>query len=352
MDADEKQFAVIYPKFKDQGEKCAMLLTGEIDKKLPPELPSSNENREKLAKRQANAAVALLRMNKAEKVWPLLRRSDEPEDPRLRSYVIHRLSLLGADVGAIIKRLDEEPDVTIRRALVLSLGEFNEHEPSPETRKVLVPKLQTLYRSEADPGLHAAVEWLLRLWKEEPWLRRVNDEWAKDREQRDKRLASIQQFLRTDKEKTPPQWYVNGQSQTMVVIPGPVEFLMGSPPSEENRNHLEIQHRRGIGQTFAIATKEVTVEQYRRFDSRFDHNQMHRSPRPDCPILGLTWYAATAYCNWLSKQEGLPETEWCYLPNKDGKYANGMQLASEWQRRTGYRLPTEAEWEYACRAGQ
>ena len=38
-----------------------------------------------------------------------------------------------------------------------------------------------------------------------------------------------------DKEKTPPQWYVNGQGQTMVVIPGPVEFVMGSPPTEAGR---------------------------------------------------------------------------------------------------------------------
>ena len=44
-----------------------------------------------------------------------------------------------------------------------------------------------------------------------------------------------QQALAKDKEKTPPQWYVNGQGQTMVVIPGPVEFVMGSPPTEEGR---------------------------------------------------------------------------------------------------------------------
>ncbi len=60
MDADEKQFAVIYPKFKDRGEQGLPLLTGEIDKKLPPDLPSSDDQRETLAKRQANAAVALL----------------------------------------------------------------------------------------------------------------------------------------------------------------------------------------------------------------------------------------------------------------------------------------------------
>ena len=99
------------------------MLTSEIDKKLPPDMPSSDERRDKLAKRQANAAVALLRMNQPAKVWPLLKHGP---DPRVRSYLIHRLGPLGADAGAILKQLDEEPDVTIRRALLLSLGEYGE----------------------------------------------------------------------------------------------------------------------------------------------------------------------------------------------------------------------------------
>src|SRR5208283_3170943 len=73
MKADEKQFAVIYPKFKDRGEEGLPLLIAEIDKKVPPELPSSGDKWETQAKRQANAAVALLRMNQAAKVWPLLK---------------------------------------------------------------------------------------------------------------------------------------------------------------------------------------------------------------------------------------------------------------------------------------
>ena len=77
------------------------------------------------------------------------------------------------------------------------MGEFGEKELSPDARKALLPKLQEIYRTDADPGLHAAAEWLLRQWKQEAWLKQVNEEWAKDKEQREKRLDGIRQALVT-----------------------------------------------------------------------------------------------------------------------------------------------------------
>jgi len=137
------------------------------------------------------------------------------------------------------------------------------------------------------------------------------------------------------------QWYVNKQGQTMVVVSKPGEFWMGEG---------EERHRRRIDRSFVMASEEVTVEQFRQFRKEHEYYKKY-APTSECPVNSVSWYDAAAYCNWLSEQEGIGKEEWCYLPNEEGKYAQGMKMAPNYLKRTGYRLPTEAEWEYSCRAG-
>jgi formylglycine-generating enzyme required for sulfatase activity len=289
-----------------------------------PVVPEADKDA--LARRQAQAAVALLRLGRDELVWPLWRHSS---DPRVRTYLIHRLSPLGTDPRTLLRRLEEERDDSARRALLLCLGEFGEDRlPLPERQPVAAALLRT-YRDDPDPGLHGAADWLLRRWGHAAELARIDQELASPQARGDRR------------------WYVNGQGQTLVVIPGPVEFAMGSPGSEPGRIAInEPLHRKRIGRSFALAAKEVTVEQFLRFRSTHRYTNQY-SPTPDGPIINVTWYDAAAYCNWLSEQEGIPEAEWCYPK----KVAEGMVLPRAYLGKTGYRLPTEAEWEYACRAG-
>jgi hypothetical protein len=313
----------------------------------------SEDAKERLAKRQANAAVALLRMGRPQRVWPLLKHSP---DPRARSYLIHRLRALGAGPGAIIERLQEEQEVSIRRALLLSLGEFRAKELSPAERGTVAPRVLKLYQQDPDPGVRGAAEWLLRQWGQQTKLREMDQAWVKDERRRQGGLEQIQGELAKGKGRAQPRWYVNGQGQTMVVIPDPGEFLMGSPRTEAGRDGgpegtVEMQHRKRIGHSYAIAAHEVTVEQFLRFREDDDYNKQY-SPTPDCPVNNVTWYDAAAYCNWLSAREGIRKDQWCYLPNSSGEpFAAGMRLAPDYLHRSGYRLPSEAEWEYACRAG-
>jgi serine/threonine protein kinase/formylglycine-generating enzyme required for sulfatase activity len=301
-----------------------------------------------LARRQCNAAVALIHFGQAERVWPLLRRSP---DPRLRTELLHHFGPLGVDPRLVLQRLETEQDAGARRALILSLGEFAAQQLPPEAQQSVVPRLLAWYRDDPDPGLHGAIDWLLRSGREGDGPRKIDWHQAEILRQIDQELAG-----------KPPagtqRWHVNGQGQTVALLPGPVEFLMGSPGSEPDRPTYEPQHHQRLGHALAVATKKVTVKQFQQFlkdHPEVRHTYVKRvSPDDDCPMTSVTWYEAVEYCRWLSEREGIPEDQMCYPPvpeiQKATEAAGQLKLPPGYLLRRGYRLPTEAEREYACRA--
>jgi eukaryotic-like serine/threonine-protein kinase len=120
---------------------------------------------------------------------------------------------------------------------------------------------------------------------------------------------------------------------------------MGSPDSEADRQGDQVLHFRRFERSLAVSMTEVTFKQMRGFAK--DHPQSTKyGGDPDCPANTMTWFQAVRYCNWLSKEAQIDPAQWCYPePTKDGVHVPAAAVDKE-----GYRLPTEAEWEYICRA--
>jgi len=118
-------------------------------------------------------------------------------------------------------------------------------------------------------------------------------------------------------------------------------YQMGSPRREPGRRANESQRSVTLQRPFYIGTREVTNGEFRQYRKEHLSGVVgERSLDLDKqPAVSLNWREAVDFCNWLSEQEGLPAA---YVKS-------GERMVAVSPMTTGYRLPTEAEWEWAAR---
>jgi formylglycine-generating enzyme required for sulfatase activity len=128
----------------------------------------------------------------------------------------------------------------------------------------------------------------------------------------------------------------------MIEVPAG-KFLMGSPAGERDRDDDEQQHKVEISRAFEVAESEVTQGQYQRVmgANPSDNTECGAS----CPVESVTWQEAVKYCDSLSRLEKVPAAELCYhIDGETVTMPHGLKCG-------GYRLLTEAEFEYVARGG-
>lgn len=146
-------------------------------------------------------------------------------------------------------------------------------------------------------------------------------------------------------------WMTNSLGQQFAVIDVPERVLCGK--RGKNRVWKKVDRR------IAIATTETTGSVFEEFlnDPKTiawinadPGKRFVEAEQLDDPQCKISWNLAVRFCQWLNEQEGIPEDQWCYL-NVWEPSSNAFRFAPNYLERTGYRLPTFAEWKHVCAGG-
>jgi formylglycine-generating enzyme required for sulfatase activity len=289
-----------------------------------------------LAWHQARFAILALHLGESSITQSMLQFA---RDPIRRTVFIDTFESWHGDVTALAQLAAGIADGASRSGMCLAIGGMPPKDVTAEAKQAWQPLLSEWYQTQPDPSTHSAAGWVLRKWQ-----------------------LPLPKIAPSRGPVNGHQWFVNSVGMTMLRIP---EGAFCRALVRELGTEDGVQEVR-LTRPFFLSDRETSRALFRQFMDDTDYR--HENPKdrsgptkrvtttPQHPIEEVTWYDAAKFCNWLSRKEGLTP---CYRPSgkmmKTWHADTGKESEEElWEpvlEADGYRLPTEAQWEYACRAG-